>query len=184
MVVGTWMTGLALAIFAYLTYKLSRQMTEFRYNPVLEIHPLDDRPKTGEVKRVSSVEYYGVKWEVCLINPGEVPVWVERIEIMLTPTSRESWSTIDSFCELFDKEGHPVHPRIAIPARDRFTITILVCDEKTKEYLKWQSPGESEFEMKVILFQERRLGKSPGWVDSRISGKFSLPEKFGKATRL
>ena len=121
MAIGTCVTGLALATFAYLTYKLSRQMAEFQYAPVLEVHSVHN-PETGEVKteyrpageiinpitgkfEKSYYEdiYYGVKWKVCLMNPGDTPVWVEKIHVEVQPPLG-GWTDIGHLCELLDED--------------------------------------------------------------------------------
>ena len=184
MVVGTWITGAALAIFAWRTHKLSAQVAEFQYDPVLEVRPVYDLPEKIEDERVVDRQFWrysGVQWEVCLINPGNAPVWVDRIEIGIRPTSgiRQPCSTINEFCDLLDKEGNPVKPRIAIRASSELNITILVWDKNIKELVKLKYQDEGEFVMRVRLFQTRRLGKSVRDLNT-TSREFSLPEKFGK----
>lgn len=108
------LTGAALAIFALLTYRLSKQVMQLRYSPVLEICPVGS-PKAGSFDE-KKLRYYGVKWEIYLMNPGDVPIWAEDIGVFLkvTPSrdSREDVLTgVGKLCELLDEEGNELADR-------------------------------------------------------------------------
>jgi len=57
--VVTFLTGAALAVFAWLTYRLSRSITQLRYSPVLEVYPIGS-PETGSFEQ-GGVRFYGVR---------------------------------------------------------------------------------------------------------------------------
>jgi hypothetical protein len=48
--IGAWVTGLALAFFAWRTYKLSRWMVELQYASKVELHAVR-KPEQGRLKK-------------------------------------------------------------------------------------------------------------------------------------
>ncbi len=101
--VVTSLTGVALAVFALLTYRLSKSITKRRYSPVLEVYSINS-PETGMFEQ-NGIKYHGVKWQISLVNSGEVPIWIDRISISMQMTQRygseeETWTGIERLCDL------------------------------------------------------------------------------------
>ena len=55
----TFLTGTAVAAFAWLTYKLTRSIARRRYSPVLEVYPIGP-PETGSFEQ-DGIKYHGIK---------------------------------------------------------------------------------------------------------------------------
>lgn len=179
----TLFTGAALAVFAWLTYRLSKRVTERRYSPVLELYPIGP-PKTGSFEH-QGFRYDGVKWEVSLVNPGDVPIWVDNISISMQVTQRysseeEVWAGIGGLCELLDDQGNILVDRaIGVNGNSQRKITVLVCHEdKMPEQHKLFKAGDTTM-IQIGLLQRGVRGRPTGWLIER-SDKFRLPEKFGK----
>ncbi len=175
-------TGLALAAFALLTYRLSRQLAELQYAPVLEVYPVN-APKTGSFEE-GGFKYDGVRWEICIMNPGNVPIWADNISVMikLTPPHDSwegAWTGVGKLCELYDENRNRIDRGVAVNANDQCRVTVFLCaEERRKEEHKILKPGENAI-MAIEVFQRRKLGKKSGLVRV-VSEKFAVPAKFGR----
>lgn len=183
--VVTSLTGAALAAFAWLTYKLSKSITRSRYSPVLEVYPVGP-PETGSFEQ-DGIKYQGVKWQVSLVNSGEVPIWIDSISITMQVTQRygseeETWTGIGRLCDLLDEEGNMLTDRaIRVNGNSHRRVTIFVCrDDTTKEEHKLFKTGDTTM-IQIELLQRGKDSRPTGWLIER-SDRFQLPEKFGKET--
>jgi hypothetical protein len=179
MVVGTFASAAALSGFAGLTYKLSRDMARFRFSPVLEVREVSP-PKVGHTA-VEGWLFDGVAWSVCVVNPGEVPVWVDKVEVLLKQDlvdrpDQGVWRDITSLRELHDESHGWVEGVIVLEARDKRVLTVIIGDNgKDNAAIR---AGE-EAVMRIQLWQERRLGEDSSMVTA-FSSKFCMPVFFGK----
>lgn len=181
-VMATFVTGLALAIFAWLTYSLSRKMVEVQYAPKLQIYSAGD-PKTGKFVGGEAITYEGVQWKFYLLNPGDAPIWVNQISIEITPTSgRLSWTSVHGLYELLDEQNRVLSQEIMIEGHGHIAVTVILHDEKTGEYLQRLYGQRNQFVMAGIMYQNRQFfGRDKsGWLRI-VSGRFDLPSKLGKA---
>ena len=176
-------TGVALAVFAGFTYKLSKRVTERRYSPVLEVYPIGS-PETGSFEQ-GRFRYHGVKWQISLVNSGDVPIWVDNINISMQVTQRygseeEVWTGIGRLCELVDEKGSILDDRaISVNGNNQCRITVFMCHEdKTPEQHKLFRAGDTTM-MQIGLLQRGKGGRPTGWL-IEPSDRFRLPEKFGK----
>ncbi len=183
--VVTSLTGAALAAFAWLTYKLSKSITRSRYSPVLEVYPVGP-PETGSFKQ-DDIKYQGVKWQVSLVNSGDVPIWIDSISIAMQVTHRygseeETWTGIGKLCDLLDEEGNMLTDRaIGVNGNSHRRVNIFVCrDDTTKEEHKLFKAGDTTM-IQIELLQRGKGSRPTGWLIER-SDRFQLPEKFGKET--
>lgn len=181
--VVTSLTGAALAAFAWLTYKLSRSITRRRYSPVLEVYPIGP-PETGSFEQ-NGIKYHGVKWQVSLVNSGEVPILINSISITMQVTKQngseeETWTGIGRLCDLLDEDGNMLIDRaIVVNGNSHRRISVFVCHEDTmKEEHKLFKTGDITM-MQIELLQTGKGGRPTGWLIER-SDRFRLPEKFGK----
>lgn len=179
----TFFTGVALAVFAWFTYRLSKRVTERRYSPVLEVYPIGS-PETGSFEQ-EGYRYHGVKWQVCLVNSGDVPIWVDNIDISMQVTrfyeSEEgTWTSVAKLCELIDEEGNILTDRaIGVNGNSQRKITVFMCHEdKMPEQHKLFKAGDTTM-MQIELLQRGKGGRPTGWLIER-SDRFRLPEKFSK----
>lgn len=181
--VVTSLTGAALAAFAWLTYKLSKSITRRRYTPILEVYPIGP-PETGSFEQ-NGVKYHGVKWQVSLVNSGEIPILVDNISITMQVTQRygseeEVWTGIGKLCDLLDEESSILIDRaIGINGNSHRKITVFVCrEDKVKEEHKLFKAGDTTM-IQIELLQRGKGSRPTGWLIER-SDRFKLPEKFGK----
>lgn len=183
--IGTLAAGLALAIFAWLTYSLSRKMVELQHAPVLQLYSVGN-PETGKFLEGQSWVYEGVKWKFYLLNPGDAPIWVDHIGVEIAPTSgRLSWTSVDRFCDLLDEQGHVLSREIIVEGHGHCAIIVILHDEKTSEHLRRVFGEPKQFIMAGMLYQHRQLGgrDKSGWLRV-VSERFELPSKFGKAIEI
>ena len=176
-------TGVALAVFAWSTYRLSKQVTELRFAPVLELYS-PGSPTTGMFLEKHS-NYSGVKWEIYLTNPGDVPLRADNISVSLAinpPYDLEKavWSGIGNLCDILYEEGNTVVDRaVEVNGRTQRKLTVFLCrEDKGPPQMRLFNYGDSAI-MLLEMFQRRRLGKQSGWLVLR-SDRFKLPDKFGK----
>lgn len=176
----TLITGVALAFFAALTYKLSRSVTRQRFSPVLEVYP-EDSPETGSFEK-NSVRFYGVRWRLSLVNSGDVPIWVDNISVFVEvakPCESEegAWVGIGKLCELYDEDGSTLESRaIAVNGNNHRKITVSICREDVAERRLLKAGDTTR--MRVEFLQRGKGVKPEGWLIER-SESFQVPEKFG-----
>jgi hypothetical protein len=187
---ATFITGGAIAYFAYITYHMSKQVTDLRYSPILEICP-SGSPKAGTFyeKRIKDREvetqiiYQGVKWEIYLMNPGDVPVFAEDIDVFIKyrPSSsshEEVLTSIGKLCDLLDETGNILIDRaIWVNGHSQRKITILMCRDDNKPMSYGFFKQGDTVRMSLGFYQKRGLGRQPGRRE-KMSDLFQLPDKF------
>lgn len=190
-VVAIFATGGALAYFAYVMYRMSKQVTELRYSPILEICP-SGAPKVGtfyEKKTTyqdveQQVIYHGVKWEIYLMNPGDVPVFAEDIDVFIKYLSshgslEEVLTSVGKLCELLDETGNAINDRAMwVDGHSQRKVMVFMChDDNTPINYRPYKPGDM-VRMSLEFYQRRGLGRQPGRRE-KTSDRFQLPDKFG-----
>jgi len=190
-VVAIVATGGALAYFAYVTHRMSQQVTELRYSPILEICP-SGAPKVGPFYEKQTTHqgvecqatYHGVKWEIYLMNPGDVPVFAEDIDVFIKYLSshgarEEILTSVGKLCELLDEAGNAIEDRAMwVNGHSQRKVTVLMChDDDTPITYRSFKPGDM-VRMSLEFYQRRGLGRQPGRRE-KTSDWFQLPDKFG-----
>lgn len=182
--IGTLATGLALAIFAWLTYNLSRKMVELQYSPVLQLYSAGN-PQTGKFGK-GRRSYEGVRWKFHLLNSGDAPVWVDQISIeMAAASGRLSWTSVHGLCELLDEQDRVLSQEIMVEGHGHAAVTVILYDEKIIEHLQRVYGERKQFIMAGMMYQHRQFfGRDKsGWLRV-VSERFELPSKFGDTTVL
>lgn len=134
--IGTFAAGLALAIFAWLTYSLSRKMVVLQYAPLLQLYSAGN-PQTGKFVEGGSKVYEGVRWKFYLLNSRDAPIWVDQISIEMAPASgRLSWTSVYGLCELLDEQSRILSREIVVEGHGHAAVTVILHDEKTREHLQ------------------------------------------------
>ena len=179
--VGTIFTGIALVVVTVSQFMLSRKLAEFRYSPMLGLYPLT-HPQKGKI-RVEKAEYKGVKWRICAINPGEVPIWVRAVSVRLKherlEKPRQGPFVFTHFCKIVDAKSREYRKGFLVRPHDEKTIEVFLCPisngEKAHRKIKVGQRGL----LRVALGQEGRLGKpyKSGFV---ISSELKVPYDFSR----
>ena len=155
--IGTFATGLALAIFAWLTYSLSRKMVVLQYSPVLQLYSAGN-PQTGEFVEGGSKIYKGVRWKFYLLNSSDAPIWVDQISIEMAPASgRLSWTSVHGLCELLDEQSRVLSREIMVEGHGHAAVTVILYDEKTREHLQRVYGERRHFIMAGMIYQHRQV---------------------------
>ena len=181
----TFFTGAAIAAFAWLTYRHTQKVTELRFAPVLEINSLGP-PEIGRFP-MGKYHYDGVKWEVSLMNPGDVPILAKNISVYLQISPTEDsmkgvWTGIGKLCDLVDEKGNVLGERaIGVNGHNQQRITVYLCreDKRRKEEHKLFKPGDKAA-LSIEVYQGRGLGKGAGWVVVERSEIFEIPAKLAR----
>lgn len=179
----TFLTGAALAVFAWFTYRLSKSITQRRYSPILEVYPVGS-PETGSFEQ-DGVRFHGVKWQLCLVNSGDVPIWADNISISiqvsrLYESDEGVWAGIGKLCELYDEKGNALADRaIGVNGNSQLKITAFMCHEEVRPEQHRLFKAGDVTQMQVELLQRGMHGRPTGWLITK-SDRFCVPEKFGK----
>jgi len=150
---------------------------------VLEIIPVGP-PQIGSFSSGEYI-YHGVKWEISLINPGDVPILARYISVFLQVSPIEDsmegvWTGIGKLCDLVDDESRILSERaIGVNRHAQHRITVYMCreDRKRKEEDKLFRPGDKAV-LSIEAHQTRSLGKGSGWVVLERSEIFEMPKRF------
>jgi len=179
----TFFTGTALAIFAWLTYKLSKNISQKRFSPVLDLYPINP-VEVGSFDQ-GGIRYHGVKWQICLSNSGDIPIWVDNINISMYVTrlyesTGDTLTGVGKLCDILDDAGMILEKRaLGVAGNTQCTITVFMCHaDKREEQHKLVQTGDSTL-MQIEFLQRGGQGRPSGWLMAK-SDKFQLPEKFGK----
>ncbi len=116
---GTWATigtGIAIAIFAGLTYRLSGRLAQHQAAPPVLLYPVRG-PEPG-LCRASLVSYRGLVWRIALVNSGSVPSLLEkaRLECQISVGARSGrWTEKEGGWAIVLEDGReyePVRPHV------------------------------------------------------------------------
>lgn len=179
----TFLTGVAVAVFAGLTYRLSSNISRRRYSPIVEIYSVG-APEVGSFEH-SGLRFEGVKWRLSIINSGDVLVLVDSMSISiltkrLGDSEQHVWTGISKLCELYEEDGNiPTERAIEVNGNRQRRITVFWCrDSEVPAQHRLFMPGDST-QMQFEALQRGMPPKPEGWLLER-SESFRVPDKFGK----
>ena len=192
--IGTWFTGLALALFAYLTFRLSKRQQQLLYSAELRGFPRYDPPKMGSTvftKRDNSVFYLydGIAWEVILLNPSSLLIAVTSFFVSIksidTGRSRQIWP--GDYCEVFmgasdTKDIVPATPRFSVPAgTSSYVRSVVISDPRINELIE-----EITVQNRKIALEINVLSEVAGRTGNSVitSQEFTLPSDVHFGTRI
>jgi len=182
--IATTCAGIALAFFAWLTYRLSNTMVEYQYAAPIQLYSVSE-PEAGTAV-AGLMEYKGLLWGICLLNVGIGPTWIENMDIQISPaTSRPVWTSIARFCIFLDKNGNVVDPKkpLIVDGHGDISLTIVLYSSETKEHLHRVFGVQEKFIMEMLVYQRRQMKKyKSGWLNLG-SRQFILPQEFAEISR-
>lgn len=179
--IGAWVTGIALAIFAYQQWQMRHVEHSLLFIPRLLFSPVGP-PITGMLEK-DPVRYpYRVEWTVAIRNVSQIPIWIDRLalEVRLAGIA-------DSKRAIFSpKDAHILEPADLIPP---FDVTLSTPRKiswiiegpnagDTFDYVSGDS-GSREFEL--VCRTSYSIPQSPNkWItDEIISEPCYVPENAG-----
>jgi hypothetical protein len=143
--IGTWFSGIALAFFAFLTWKLLRKQQQLSYAPKLIGYKRYSRPKVGD--RIISgelngnhVDYNGICWEVIISNPGLIQIHISDtiVRVKNNTISKEALIWPGQYCRVFNTSRNNLNEAltsVVISSGESFIRNIVVYDSKFQEIL-------------------------------------------------
>jgi len=124
--IGAWVTGIALAVFAYQQYKLRQTEHRLLFNPQVLLSR--SAPITGEAVYNNRKYPYRIEWSVFIQNTSSVPIIIEHMAIKLKSArgdlGREEYIPYDCYF-ILEPDGlePPFQVTIAAPQRIKYVIT-------------------------------------------------------------
>jgi hypothetical protein len=182
--IATAGAGIALAFFAWLTYRLSNTMVEYQYAAPIQLYSVSE-PEAGTAV-VGLTEYKGLLWRICLLNVGIGPAWVENMDINVSPaTSRPVWTSVGRLCVFLDKNGNVVDPKkpLIVDGHGDISLTIVLHSPETKQHLQRVFGVQEKFIMEILVFQRRQIKKYKSCWRNLDSRQFTLPQEFAEISR-
>jgi hypothetical protein len=183
--IATISAGIALAIFAWLTYRLSNIMVEYQYAAPIQLYSISE-PEAGMIMS-GAIEYKGLFWKICLLNVGIGPIWIDNIDIEVSrPTGIIMWTSVGLFSLLLDKNGDIVNPKKPqiIDGHGDISFNIVLHSPEIKEHLQRVFGKQDRFIMRILVYQPRQMkGYKSGWLDL-VSSQFIMPQEFGQISWL
>lgn len=184
-VIATLLGAAGTAFFAWRTYLLQRKLAELQYAPVLQIEPLG-RPEAGHVSSKSRYIYVGVVWRISILNPGDIPVAVERIDIEVTPAfGRKTRTSVGKLCAILSDSGEALPRALVVSPHNHQAVTVVLYDKGVTQLLAQLFDGQQRFTMTAMAYQYRPLADKlkAGYIELE-SEPFVLPTEFGAAVDL
>lgn len=171
-------TGFALAIFAYLTWKLSRGRDKLLLNPQLSAYYLYFCPKLDWVERGTGIvtnSYFGIMWELGLGNPGSVPILVRAISINIRSLENGKSCAIELPYTQFWAEGDELRFPHQIPLTSEVIVEILLHGKDFQEDILEKIAGlERQFRLEVGLKYQVMRTDSKVVSQTILSGQFHV----------
>ena len=80
--IGAWVTGIALAVFAYQQYKLRQTEHKLLFNPQLQLNS-GDISSTGSTRGRLFIDDrpFQIKWTVFIQNTSNIPILIKHMEV-------------------------------------------------------------------------------------------------------
>lgn len=107
--VGAWVTGIAIAVFAYQQYKLRQTEHSLLFNPQL-ILTSGDISFTGSLLLWQMREPYTIKWTVYLQNTSQIPILIQDMNVYVRLVGEESSEQSRLASRLTPRYCHIVEP--------------------------------------------------------------------------
>ena len=175
--IGACITGIALAVFAYLTWAVSYRQQETLLFPFLGLRMVYTYPHHGErVFEDASNYYHGIKWEVEITNPGSVPIEILRYEFGIenTKTGKTSYITGLPCHAIFEGEGNPVSELgfFIRPSQIEKRTLVIYYDEIERELVDMIGVSDRQFK---LYFDLKWLSRGKEKIRRVESSIFYLP---------
>ena len=123
--VGAWVTGIALAMFAFQQWKLHRFEHSLSFTPEILLTS-GGPPKVGPA-RENSMDYpYRVGWTVFVHNASQLPVVIQQVDLVVRPTGGHGKPAT-----LSPKDAHIVGPNV-------FEVTL-----SRSQSIRWIAEGST-----------------------------------------
>ena len=185
---GIWFTGIAMAVFAYLTWRVSHRQQKWQFYPELKGNAAYRCPTVGyDCYERDNLRYHGIRWEVEITNPGvvQVVVWDTSFSIESDETggSVDVWPGMND-CEVFDESDKRANPVFSLDAGGRRVCKVVIFDELFEEKIEGIAGGERRFRLRFRFSWEGERGRAR--VAGVDSDEFPLPKggPFGVQARL
>jgi hypothetical protein len=182
--IATACTGIALAFFAWLTYRLSNTMLEYQYAAPVQLYSVSE-PEAGTAW-AGTTEYKGLRWRICLLNVGVGPAWIENMDIQVSPAkNRPVWTSVGRFCIFLDNNGDVVDPKkpLIVNGHGDISLTVVLYSPETKENLQRVFGVQEKFIMEMLVYQRRQMKKYKSHWLNLSSRQFTLPQEFAEISR-
>lgn len=179
--IATLITGLALAIFAWLTYGLSKKITIYQFTPQIQLYSVS-HPESGEIVVSDGCKYEGITWSINLFNVGEIPSVISDIEILMMPVSSRPFSfAVTRFCVLFDENDNMVDPKriTIIDGRSDVKFNVVLYDDTVLS--QYNLDKKLRYRMTVLVLQQRKQFLGCDSYTRLISQEVQFPEKSGRS---
>ena len=159
--IGIWLTGVALAAFAALTWKLSKRQQQIMYGSDLEVYAHYDPPITGHnvfIRKEDGceIDYDGIVWELSVVNPGSIPIVVKSTIVSIR--SAEAGKSIQIWpgdcCNVFQGASETekiieARPRFTVMAGKAFVTSIVIHSSRWRQMLQDVGSPNATFTLEV-----------------------------------
>jgi len=190
--IATAITGIALAVFAYLTYRLSRKHQQFLkerddylYRPRLQVERRIVCPKMARAGPLIP-KALGLLWEVGLHNAGEVPIFVRHHWVEFKGVETLASIPLPPFCyKLLDETERITNFPLEITrAKGEVVLKIFVDNPVAEEWIEKILGQQRTLKMSITIGYQVAGAKQYDLVATEVSEVFSFPmkPKFGDTT--
>lgn len=126
--IGAWVTGIALAVFAYQQYKLRQTEHRLLFEPQILLRSAGT-PITGELTYNNQRYPYRIEWTVLILNTSQQPILIEFMSLRIRQwgwgkaTDKEGYLNIPSY-HVLEPDGlePPFQVTLTTPQRIRWII--------------------------------------------------------------
>ncbi len=123
---GAWVTGVALAVFAYLQWRVHQQQHNLLYTPKIQLSS-GGTPATGPSSYGDTYYPYRVEWTALLHNSSQMPIFIFRLDVEIRFSGEESGkrTAIPPFCcHVLEPKNiqYPLQVTLAEPVRVKWII--------------------------------------------------------------
>ncbi len=157
-IIATFIVGMALASFAWLTYDLSNRMVQYQVVPLIQPY---SRTQPAEWKiPIGGATYQGVLWDVGILNSGPNSTLLDSFRVYIYTPPKIPWEQINDLCVLLDKNNNNLEIPKIIPGNTDIDVRVFLCDENVTKYLDGTTGVQDKTELYLSFWQEGQLGSN------------------------
>ena len=131
--VGIWLTGAALAWFAWKTHGVAKEQHQYRYKPPLCVQAYTNPVVGSETYKGLGEVHAGVHWELILINPGVNPIAVTDVYLhVVNEFDIKQRFPVPGFHKLLDWSGEAM---LILAGGQHETIKVGVSAPELRDWL-------------------------------------------------
>lgn len=156
--IGAWVTGIALAVFAYQQYKLRQTEHRLLFEPqmVLTSGPVSITGST-RAHLFADDRPYQIRWTVFIQNTSQIPVVIEHMQVVVRPAGEDSGreaSLTPTYCRVTEPDDLTIPFEVSLSKPHHIVWLIEGSAGDVFDYVSGES-GNRDFVLVLKVFAKK-----------------------------